>query len=377
MSMRIHLSFRRLAGAAAVCATLGAGAAMAQPSYEPALSDQLTFAQTQPNGGKIGDFQVIPLRSLIQVRGQPELLGESGLVTVQTGVYVLQGPDGNVTVQVGPEGAVVIDTQKKEHAQGLVDAIKRIIGPYTIRWVFVTNGDPDRAGAVYEVRRAGKQIFGGNEAANASDVANEAVYMAHENVLNRLSGVNGKDAAVDEALWPKETYAEDEYDFYLNGEGVQYFHVPNAHTDGDSIVFFRRSDVIAAGDLWDTASYPRIDLAHGGSIQGVLDGLNHVIALTIPGNKQEGGTLVVPGHGRPGDEAEVVEYRDMLTIIRDRIRDMAAKGMTLEQIKAAKPTYDYDGRYGSTTGPWTTDMFISAVYEGVKPQRPHRGRAAR
>jgi glyoxylase-like metal-dependent hydrolase (beta-lactamase superfamily II) len=358
-----------LAGLGASVAVLAFAAtpAAAQSSRQPALQDQLDYVAQ--HGEQTGKFTIVPLRPLVQVRGQ------EGVVTTQNGIYVIQGPDGNSTVQIGPEGAVVVDAQTKANTPELVAKLKGLLGPTIIRFVFMTNGDPERSGGAKELREAGKAIFGGNMAGQVSDLADEAVHMSHENVLNRLSGVSG-DPPADEGTWPKETYAEEEYDFHLNDEGVQFFHVPNAHTDGDSLVFFRRSDVIVAGDIWDTNTYPRIDLKHGGSINGVIDGLNHVIALTIPGNKQEGGTLVVPGRGRPGDEAEVVEYRDMLTIIRDRIKDMADKGMSLEQIKAAKPSYDYDGRFGATSGPWTTDMFISAVYEGVKPQR-QRGRAAR
>lgn len=359
-----------LAGASglAAIAMLAAQPAAAQPSYQPALQDQLAYAAEHPT--KTGDFQLIPLRPLQEVHGQ------EGVVTIQNGVYVLQGPDGNVTVQIGPEGSVVVDSARKEHGAELVAELKKLTGPHTMRFFFETNGDPERTEAGQMVRNAGNAIFGGNMAGQAGDLAHESVHMSHENVLNRLSGI-GKDKAVDDGLWPKETYAEATYDFHLNGEGIQFFHEPAAHTDGDSIVFFRRSDVVVAGDVWDSNTYPRIDVAHGGSIQGELDALNHIIAITIPGNKQEGGTLVVPGRGRPGDEAELVEYRDMITIIRDRVRDMAKKGMTLEQIKAAKPSFDYDGRWGSTSGPWTTDMFISAVYDGVKPQGPQKKGAAK
>src|SRR5262249_53757116 len=157
-----------------------------------------------------------------------------------------------------------------------------------------TNGDPERTGSGDLVRLSGNAIFGGNMAGQVGDLAHEAVHMSHENVLNRLSGLQ-KDKAVDDMLWPKETYPEDTYAFYMNMEGVQFSHEPAAHTDGDSIVFFRRSDVLAVGDVWDSTSYPRVDLAHGGSIQGEIDALNHIIAITIPGPKQEGGTLVVPG----------------------------------------------------------------------------------
>ena len=143
------------------------------------------------------------------------------------------------------------------------------------------------------------------------------------------------------------------------------YHVPNAHTDGDSLVFFRRSDVLSTGDVFTPGSYPILDLARGGNVQGEIDALNKIIDITVPAKYQEGGTMVIPGHGRLCDEADVVEYRNMLTIIRNRFQDMIRKGMTLEQVKAAKPTLDYDTQYGSTTGFWTTDKFIDAVYKNL------------
>lgn len=298
-------------------------------------------------------------------------------VMVRPNIFMLAGPDGNVIVQLGADGAIVVDSQRAALGQSLVAELKKITGPSPIRFFFNTNGDPGHAGASAAVRDAGQQVFGGNMAAQASDLADTAVHMAQENVLNRLSAPGGLTDGMTEEVWPKETYASDWYDFYFNGEGVQLIHAPAAHTDGDSLVYFRASDVVMAGEVWNTLTYPVIDMAHGGTIQGEIDALNKLIDITIPRDKQEGGTLVVPGRGRIGDEAEIVEYRDMVTIIRDRIKAMADKGMTLDQVKAAKPTFDYDGRYGATSGPWTTDMFISAVYAGVKPQRPQGKRASR
>ena len=142
--------------------------------------------------------------------------------------------------------------------------------------------------------------------------------------------------------------------------------MPSAHTDGDSIVFFRRSDVIATGDLFTTTMYPVIDTAAGGNIQGVVEALDRIVDLIIPVYGQEGGTLVVPGHGRLCDLGDVINYREMTIIIRDRVQDMVKKGMTLDQVRAAKPTFDYDPLYGTTTGFWTTDMFVEAVYKSLK-----------
>ena len=141
------------------------------------------------------------------------------------------------------------------------------------------------------------------------------------------------------------------------------------NSDGDSIVFFRRSDVISTGDLFNTVGYPEIDLGKGGSLQGVIDGLNVILHLAIPAHEQEGGTLIIPGHGRLCDEADAVEYRDMMVIVRDRIRAMLKKSMTLEQVKAARPTYEYDPRYGAKTGPWTTDMFVEAAYRSLAAKK--------
>jgi len=164
---------------------------------------------------------------------------------------------------------------------------------------------------------------------------------------------------------PTDTFFTEAKDIYFNGEAVQMFHQPNAHTDGDIIVFFRRSDVIVAGDVYVNTTFPSFQAAQGGSYQGIIDALNRIIDLTVPAEKQEAGTYVIPGHGRLADEADVVEYRDMNTIIRDRFRDAIAKGMTLDQVKAARLVRDYEGRYGATSGFWTTDNFIEAVYRSL------------
>jgi cyclase len=184
--------------------------------------------------------------------------------------------------------------------------------------------------------------------------------LAHDNVAGRMSHLPASAA-------PSETFIGREKEFYFNGEPVFMYHVPAAHTDGDSIVFFRQSDVIATGDIFRTDSYPVIDRQRGGSVQGVIDGLNLVLDLAVPAHHEEGGTYVVPGHGRISDEFDVLEYRDMVTIVRDRVQSLIKKGKTLEEVKAARPTLDYDSRYGATTGNWTTDMFVEAVYRSLSP----------
>ena len=192
-----------------------------------------------------------------------------------------------------------------------------------------------------------------------------ATIVAHEAVLNRMSAPTGKESPFPPKAWPTITYFTKEKKMFFNGEALEIIHIPNAHTDGDSMVFFRRSDVISTGDLYVTTSFPIVDLDRGGNIQGVLDALNRVIDISVPREKQEGGTYVIPGHGRICDQADLVEYRDMTTIMRDRIQDMVKRGMTLDQVKAARPTLDYDGVYGASTGFWTTDKFVEAVYKSL------------
>ena len=180
-----------------------------------------------------------------------------------------------------------------------------------------------------------------------------------------MSAPTGRQAPTPVNAWPTETYYTPFHDIYFNSEGIQMIHIDDAVTDGDSIVYFRRSDVISAGDIFMTTTYPMIDTKTGGSINGVIAGLNRILDICIPKEKQEGGTTVIPGHGRISDEADVLEYRDMITIIRDRIRDAIRKGKTLQEIQAAGLTKDYDGRYGATTGPWTTTMFVEAAYQSL------------
>ena len=175
-----------------------------------------------------------------------------------------------------------------------------------------------------------------------------------------------------------ETFFGRRRDIFFNGEAVQFIHEPSAHTDGDIAVFFRRSDVIATGDLFTTTMYPFIDQANGGSINGYVNALNGILDVTVATNVNEGGTMVIPGHGRLCDEQDVVEYRDMTTIVRDRIREYVKRGWSLDQVKAAKPTLDFDPRYGSDSGVWTTAMFVEAVYkdmvqEAAAAKAPARG----
>jgi glyoxylase-like metal-dependent hydrolase (beta-lactamase superfamily II) len=221
------------------------------------------------------------------------------------------------------------------------------------------------------VGAAGLPTSGRGVAQVGAGLGARAEIIAHEETLNRMSAPAGAQAPTPVVAWPTATFSGKRKDFFYNGEAVQVIHLPSAHTDGDSVVFFRRSDVIAVGDVYSTVSFPIIDLQRGGSIAGVLDGLNQLLDLVVSGEKTEGGTMIVPGHGRISDEADLVEYRDMTTIIRDRIQDMVNRGMTLAQVQAAKPTMEYDGLYGSAQG-WSTAQFVDAVYRGLKPSKETR-----
>ncbi|HXI30633.1 MAG TPA: MBL fold metallo-hydrolase, partial [Vicinamibacterales bacterium] len=281
---------------------------------------------------------------------------------VQGSVSMLVTPAGNVTVQIGEQGVLVVDTATAETSDAVVAAIRRLTDK-PIRYIVNTHAHPDHTGGNAAVAKAGATVGGGTIGAAFTPAG--ASILAHEQVLARMSAPTGSQAPTPTDAWPTNTYFGDRKELFFNGEAIEILHQPAAHTDGDSLVFFRRSDVLSAGDLFVTTGYPVIDAKWGGSIQGVIDGLNRILELTVPKDKQEGGTYVIPGHGRLCDEADVLEYRDMVTIVRDRIKEMVGRGLTLDQVKAARPTLDYDGRYGAKAGAWTTEMFIEAVYRNL------------
>jgi glyoxylase-like metal-dependent hydrolase (beta-lactamase superfamily II) len=289
--------------------------------------------------------------------------GQIQLLQVQGNVYLLAGGGGNVIVQVGQSGALMVDSKSPPLTERLLTEIRKIsVNSKPVRYVLNTSADADHIGGNESLAKA----LGSStswEIINTPGATQTAVQIiAHDNVLHRMT-------KLPSAAWPTETFIGREKELYFNGEPVLMYHVPAAHSDGDSIVFFRRSEVIATGDIMRTDGYPVIDLQKGGSVQGVIDGLNLVLDLAVPAHHEEGGTYVVPGHGRICDEFDVVEYRDMVTIIRDRVRAMIKKGMTLAQVKAARPTRDYDSRYGADTGPWTTAMFVEALYQDLGKRR--------
>ncbi len=283
--------------------------------------------------------------------------------------YMIAGAGSNIGVQVGDDGVVVVDTGSAARATAVVAAIRRIT-PLPIRYVIDTSGDPDHVGGNEAVAKAGQTLFTGGGGAGISPdfLGGGASILSHETVLGRMSAPTGQKSPFPAAAWPSETFHQPRKYMYLNGEGVEVLHQPAAHTNGDVMVFFRRSDVVVAGDILDTTRFPVIDVARGGSVDGLIAALNRLVDLAIPSVpivSRDAGTLVIPGHGRLCEQLDVVEYRDMVTIVRDRVRDLIGAGRTLDQIKAASPARGYVRRYGAETGSWTTSDFIEAVHRSL------------
>jgi cyclase len=302
---------------------------------------------------------------LLTVRGAQQA-EEPEVLQLRPNFYMIAGAGGNIGVQIGVDGVVVVDAGAASKADAVVAAIKKITSR-PIRYLINTSAEPDHVGGNEVVAKAGQTLFTNPTGAGLAEnfLGGGASVLAVEDVLTRMSG-QGESFPV--AALPTETFSQARKYMYLNGEGIEILREPAAHSDGDAIVFFRRSDVIVAGDVLDVDRFPRIDVAKGGSVQGEIAALQKLVDTAIPSVpivSREEGTLIIPGHGRVCDQLDVVEYRDMVTIVRDRIRDLIKQGLTLEQIKATSPTRGYTRRYGSDVGPWTTNQFVEAVYRSL------------
>ena len=303
---------------------------------------------------------------------------------IRKNVYMLVGDGANITLQTelpsgeesydgsygGDKGVLVVDTGTKTMSGQLLAVIRQLThGP--IRYIVNTAADPDHVGGNEALAKVSGGIVRG--ALGGRPPGEPLMILAHETVLERMSAPSGQQAVYPLEAWPTDVYARSK-DVFFNGGSTRLMHQAGAHSDADSIVYLRRSDVIAAGEIFSTRNFPKIDLAQGGHIQGVIDGLNRIFELAVPGEKEQGGTMIVPAHGRLSDAADVEFYREMVQIVRDRIQDGVNNGLTLAQVKTARPVLEYEARYSQPD--WTTDMFVEAVYKdlsqtsksGAKPQ---------
>jgi cyclase len=271
---------------------------------------------------------------------------------VQGNVYMFASTLGNVTIQIGKDpghdGVLLVDTGAPQLRETLLAEIHKL-SDAPVRFIINTSADADHTGSNAVLLKPPRTY----------QLQAEVALFAQDNVLQRETRDG---SGVPSSVWPTLTYLDGKK-LVFNGEAVEIFAEKAAHTDGDSIVLFRGSNVISAGDVFLTTGYPVIDLERGGSIQGEIRALNHILDLTVPRSMQEGGTMVIPGHGRLCDESEVTDYRDMLTIIRDRVQDLMRKGKSLEEVKAARLSRDYDRRY--STPAWTGDMLVEAIYKSL------------
>jgi glyoxylase-like metal-dependent hydrolase (beta-lactamase superfamily II) len=287
--------------------------------------------------------------------------GEVHTLKVRGGIYMLVGAGGNITASVTNGGVLLVDSGLAQMSGKVLAAIQKITDQ-PVRYIINTHVHADHTGGNEKIAAAGSTLAGGNFAGTIEDASMGAAIFAHESVLNRMSASPAAgQAAIPFRALPTDTYHSGEMRLsgLFHGEPIRIIHQPAAHTDGDSIVVFTRTDVISTGDLFTTTAYPFVDLQRGGNIQGIIDGLNRILDLALPDFRSEGGTMIIPGHGRLCDMADVAYYRDMVTIVRDRVKDMVRRDMTVEQVKAAKPTLDYDPRYGNP------DRFIEGVYRSL------------
>jgi len=311
------------------------------------------------------------------------------LLPLRGNIYVLTGAGGNITASVGKDGVMLVNTGAPGESEKVLAAVKDLsrqvtgspmiarncVGvvegcnwwssseflpttagpraPRQIAGIIYTSDDPHNIGGSEMISAAGR-TYG---VRNIDGSAPGAWIVAHENVTLRPPK-----PGQPTLLLCKYTAATEKKLNFFNGEAVIVTHPPAAHSDGDSMVYFRGSEILAVGDVMDMSSYAVIDVEKGGTIQGMINALNWILDVSVVEHMMEGGTLVVPGRGRMADSADVAYYRDMMTIFRDRVRALVKRGMTLDQIKAARPTRDYDGRWGKNPAS-TPNMLVEAIHK--------------
>src|ERR1700691_2724726 len=304
---------------------------------------------------------------------EPENGEQLDVVRVRPNFYMIAGAGGNIGMQIGSDGVVLVDAGTSTASDRVLAAIRKLT-ELPIRYVIDTNADADFVGGNGNLAKAGKTIFTnvlGNPAlAEAMTNGGAAAILAHDSILRRMSAPTGKASPYPDDALPTEAFYTKRYTLRMNDEGIEVLYQPEAHSDADSFIFFRGSDVVMAGDVLDKTRFPVIDIAHGGSIQGEIDALNKLIELAIPPTPfiyKGVGTYVIPGHGRLCEQMEVVDYRDMVVTVRDVIADMIKQGMTLDRIKAASPAKPYETQYGRQEG--VTNAFVEAIYKSLTAKK--------
>jgi cyclase len=295
------------------------------------------------------------------------------VIQVRPNFYMIAGAGGNIGVQIGSDGVVLVDAGSSAASDQVLATLKKIT-PLPVRYIIDTGADPDHVGGNGKLAKAGLTIFtnalGNAGFGNAMTNGGGASIMAHDSILRRMSAPTGKTSAFPVDTWPTEAFYTDKKTLRMNDEALEVIRQPAAHSDADSFVFFRGSDVVAAGEVLDTTRFPVIDVANGGSIQGEIDALNKLIELAVPPGPfiyKGTGTYVIPGHGRLCVQLDVVNYRDMVVVVRDVIADMIKKGMTLGQIKEASPAKPFETEYG--TQPGVTSAFIESIYKSLTAKK--------
>jgi glyoxylase-like metal-dependent hydrolase (beta-lactamase superfamily II) len=300
---------------------------------------------------------VLPgVSAVARAQGPPRSQDESPQIEqLRPNFYLIAGAGGNIAVQVGDDGIVVVNTGAASMSDQVAAAVRRLAPGKGVVEIINTSSDAD--------------LIGGNAKLRAIRPAgwDATTVLSSQEALNRLISQNlPQDAQPGESM-----LLESQKPLYYNGEGIEVTRLPAAHSDGDLMVYFRRSDVLVVGDVIDPEHFPRIDLANGGSIQGEIDALNRIVQAAIPSIPfvfEPGGTLVISGHGHLYEQADVVQYRDMVTIIRDQVQALIGRKMTLAQVQQADPALGYEGQFGASSGPWTTQDFIATVYRGLVKQ---------
>jgi glyoxylase-like metal-dependent hydrolase (beta-lactamase superfamily II) len=310
------------------------------------------------------------IATTVGVRAQQNAAAIS-MLPVQGNVVLMTAGDTNVTVQTGKNGIVLVDTPAEALAPALLAEVRKFAPQPNVRYIINTSISAEHTGGNAAIVGPPATGRGTGGAPFGFAGLNRPNILAHENVLNRMSSATPPTPA---AMLPTTEYFLPSMDIFANGEAIVLYHVPAAHTDGDTIAFFRRSDVISTGDIYTPGRYPVIDVARGGTVNGLILGLGKVLELAVPEAFEEGGTKIIPGHGRVSEETDVAEFRDMVSIIRDRVQDAMKKNQTLDQVKASRPSRDYDSEYHATQA--DADRLVESIYRTLPPVRPAAARPA-